>query len=321
VTRTLVRNLVEELLGRKFNPDQPRDEDGRWSDGMPVSIVSTTLRLAGGSATVDRRPGGDPRLTVGGRSVELSTGRNGGLEQLRRAAVAAQYDDDRDSGPDGVFRVLGPVRNVDGRPHRDALISLRPVPGSLVTEDGQRVSTYEEAPDGVEVYVAEFDMVLNEDLDGEFDDSPSTRVSLSDIDVGNPNGVYERLVDAAAAARVDGGLGPIDVFTPKSGQVGFRSKGDDGTPVEVEFNSRDFRRLDTAIDAVVEDGGTRTIQTKDGPVEVTFRGPASGNLTDENTLIISPSSGGPWSIGATGAGITALIDAIADNGATAGIIR
>lgn len=312
---------IRHVLARRFDPNQPRDGDGQWTDGtpyadgMPASIVSTPLRLAGGRATVDRRPGGNPRLTVGGRSVELSTGgRNSDLERFRGVAASAQYDDERRRGPDGVFRLLGDMRTgEDGRPRRDALISLRPVPGALVTEDGDRVSTYEEAPDNTEVYVAEFDMVLNEDLAGEFDDHPATRVSLADIDSGNPRGMYETMLNAAAAERVDGGAGPIDVYVPKPGRVGFRMKGDDGKPVEVDFNAKDFRRLTAAIDQVTDEPGTVTVDTAEGPVEVTH--------SEHGSLTVSPPSGGPWGLAASGDGVQELASAITENGFAAGILR
>jgi HK97 family phage prohead protease len=312
---------LRDAIERRFDPGQPRDNDGRWTDGMPGSIVSTQLRLTGGTATVDRRPGGNPRLTVGGRTVEMSTGdRRSELERFRSLAINAQYDDDSARGPDGAFR-MSRLTTVDGRPQSDVLVSLRPVPGALVTEDGHRVGSYEEAPDGVEVYVAEFDLVLNEGADSDFDDEPSTRVSLRDIDPGSRGGIYETMLDAASAERVDGGLGPIDVFTPKPGRVGFRAKGDDGQPVEVEFNAKDFRKLDAAIDHVIDEGGSRTVDTAHGPVEVTFKGPTEGGYSDANTLLISPPSGSPWSFGATGSGIGDLANAINANGAAAGIIR
>jgi HK97 family phage prohead protease len=314
---------LRDAIERRFDPNQPRDSDGQWSDGMPGSIVSTQLRLAGGTATVDRRRGSNPRLTIGDRTVELSTGgRDSDIDRFRSLAIDAQYDSDRARGQDGVFRLLGPYRTTaDGRAERDALISLRPVPGALIDENGNRVSSYDAADDNTEVYVAEFDLVLNEDLGGEFDDEPMTRVSLADIDPGSRRGIYAAVLNAAAAERVDSGYGPIDVYTPRSGRVGFRMKGDDGQPVEVEFNSRDFRRLDSAIDTVTEDGGTRTIETAHGPVEVTFRGPTGGRYTEENSLMVSPPSGGPWSIGATGPGLRDLFDAMGENGAASGIVR
>lgn len=293
MTRALVAPIVCELLGRKFNPNQPRDEDGRWSGGMPSALSSTDVRVAGGSVNVSAHADGSLRLSAGGQEVRLS---RKDLRQLRRRMIAAEYA--IGAGDTDGYGLVAMRRMPSG----DLVVGLRPT-GELVDEDGRQVQT----PDGVdgEVYNASFDLVVGEGND----ETPGVRVTRNDMDDDNPNSVLSALDDATLAERVDTGNGPTDVY--KSGRgAGFRMKGDDGEPVEVEFGRRDLRKLDEATDHVIENGGTRTIETANGTVEVTFRGPTDNNtFTDENSLVISPPSGGPWSIAARGAGIRAFLGA------------
>ncbi len=300
------------LESRRFNANQPRDPDGQWSDGlfsasgsdgMPTNILSS--RVARGRATVSRLPGGgNPRLTAGDRHVELDRAE---VEQFRDMAIDARYGD----GPgDGVFRMTRRTP-ADGGVRTEVLVSLRPVPGRYVDEDGRPISSPEDT-DG-EAYFAEYDMVIDED-DRPFDENPSIRVGLADLDPQeNRNGIYGALLRAAAAERVDGGAGPIDVYVPRNGRVGFRMKGDDGKPVEVEFGSKDIRRIHAAAEQVQDEPGTTTVETAAGPVEVTF--------TEHGSLMISPPSGGPWGIAASGGGVAALMDAFTSNATAAGIFN
>lgn len=301
-TRERVAAAVREVLERAFNPNQPRDPDGKWTDGsgglgadgMPTEVVS---RRAAGGATVTATPGGQPRLSLGGGSAELSREER---EQFRRAINAASDL----WGPDGTRPgEAGSTQEV--RRDGEVLVSVRPVPGRVVGEDGKVVNSVDEVEGMQDSFPAEYEVTVG-------GGRPVT-VRHRDLAAQNRNGMYESLVDAAAARRVDGGAGPMDVFVPKSGRVGFRMKGDDGKPAEVEFGSRDIRRLDSAIDAVRENPGTRTVDTSRGPVEVTY--------TDGGSLIVSPPSGGPWSLAATGDGVADLMNAFNDNAYAAGIFR
>lgn len=272
------------------------------SNGMPATVVSTPV--ARGRAAVSRRPGREVSLTVGDRHVELHRDY---IEQFRAYAIDARVGDRRYAHPDGVYRIrahTGPGQHQD-------LVSIRPVPDRYVDEDGRPIANAEDT-DG-EAYFAEYDLVIDEDDSG-FDNNPSIRVSLADLDPQESHsGIYGALLRTSAAERVDGGAGPIDVYSPRNGRVGFRMKGDDGKPVEVEFGSKDLRAIDRAIDAVQEQPGTRTVESSHGPVEVTY--------TEHGSLSISPPSGGPWGIAASGDGVPALMAAFQRNGEAAGIFH
>ncbi len=298
----------------KHNQQNHADGGGPGRGGMPSVLVS--FPQARGRATVDRPAAGHPRLSVGGRTVELRGGsrHSSEQEQFRRLVANAQYGDEGARSDDGVYRLR---RLVDrgGRPHSETLVSVRPVEGRVVSETGRTYDGVDAVPEDEEAYPAEYDVVVGEGDDSEFGAEPSIRVSLADLDA-----IADSIGDAATAERVDSGNGPIDVFVAGPNQVGFRMRGDDGDPVEVAFNRRDVRRIDDAIDHVSEHGGTRTIDTANGPVEVTFRGPVGGDYTDANSLIISPPSGGPWGIAATGEGIGALLTAFENNASAAGAL-
>lgn len=250
---------------------------------------------------MDRRPGGHPRLTVGGRSVELDPG---DIDDFRGIAIDGRYDDGG-GGADGVHRVRR-----HNRTENRTLVALRGVPGRYIDEDGRPIASPDDT-DG-EAYFAEYDLVVDEGS-GDFGDEPSVRVRYRDIDPNNRSSIYRALLDASAAARVDGGAGPIDVFVPKPGRVGFRMKGDDGKPVEIEFNAKDVRGISAAIEQAQEEPGTVTIDTAAGPVEVMY--------TESGSLIVSPPSGGPWGLAASGPGVADLVSAITANGEAAGIFR
>lgn len=324
---------IEALL-RKFNPLQPRDDDGKWTDGMPTDLVSTAIDVLGGSVTVKASRGGEGTATlqVGGRAANLT---RGDFRELRRQAINAKYGDDRHAGDDGVYRVVRYSRDPEtGGAKSELLVSLRPVDGAFVTETGKRVSRIEDAPEDEEVYNAEFDMVVNENDVGDFGDEPMIRVSLKDISDTNRKGIYQALLRATAARRVDTGNGPTDVFSPRAGAVGLRMKDDYGNPTEVILNARDFRRIDSAIsDAMYGEGeglddqelaldrDTRiVVETSGGQVEVRFK----GHRTDSDwvgTLTILPLTPLPWGVAVAGPHIRDFNDAFQMNGEEAGFIR
>lgn len=306
MTRAAVRTILEELLGRKFNPNQPRDEDGRWTDGMPGSIVSQSLQFArGGSATIDRPPGDRSRLTVGGRSAQLSTeGPSSDLSRLRRLVANARYEEDGGRDADGVYRLTG---------DNGTLISVRPVPGRRVTDTGQVVDSAELAPNS-ETYPAEYDVVVGDSSD--FDNEPSVRVSLSELE----DDIADGLEAVAAARRVDAGFGPVDVYTPGRGRLGLRVLTDDG-PVEVEFNRQDWKNVWAGIHRSLDRRESVTVETANGPIEIQTDNPGDAFIGDDTMLFISSPGDDGWSIGAQGDGIKELYNAMRANGRDAGIVR
>jgi hypothetical protein len=91
------------LETRKFNPNQPRDSDGQWSDGVPGSSLKDTLRLAGkidlapdetlvGSAKVDGEAGGIRMALTeqdGRRMLRLGVGGEGYGQRNRDEGTSA----------------------------------------------------------------------------------------------------------------------------------------------------------------------------------------------------------------------------------------
>lgn len=55
-----------------YDPGQSRDDDGRWSDGMPGDIVSTTLTAGGRDLGMSRKGNGTVTLTIGDTTVDLT---------------------------------------------------------------------------------------------------------------------------------------------------------------------------------------------------------------------------------------------------------
>jgi hypothetical protein len=83
-----------ESVIAKFNPNQPRDKDGEWSDGIPGSgAAARTLRLRGSDGTVHAEIGGDGglrlRMPFDG-SDEIDAGPQGHVDTIRldRATTA-----------------------------------------------------------------------------------------------------------------------------------------------------------------------------------------------------------------------------------------
>ncbi len=337
---TRVAAIVRELLGRKFNPNQPRDEDGRWTDGgsglpsLPGTRFSRTLTLDGGAtATVERGHDGTPRLTIGDRTVELSASAPRSIsgnrlpsevDRLRTAVVNAQYESESgQSVSDGNYRVFRPRPSTDGRPS-EILVTLRPVAGRYVTDDGRTIADLDDSDDADgnphEAYVDQYDIVLNENPDGEFDAEPSTRVSLADLE-----NIVDALYAAGAkptAARVDTGFGEVDIFTPGPGRMGLRVPTDDGF-ADLEFAENDWKQVWTAINDSLDQRDSRTVDTALGPVEIQTDNPGDLLMGPDAMLFISGGelSGQPWSIAAQGQGLKDLYSALYRNGRAAGIVR
>lgn len=300
---------LKEAIERRYNPSQPRDPDGQWSDGipnLPGSTFTETLHLAGGTATVDRH-GGRSRLTIGDRSVSLTSNDR---EHLRRLVNAAGYGESRSRSDDGVYRLRR--GNSAGPAGSETLVSLRHVPGTFVTDDGRVVDTDE--VDGHEVYDNEFDMILGEGA-GDFADEPSTRVTLADL---------ENILDQLAAAdrgptarQVDTGMGEVGVFTPGKGRLGLRVPTDDGD-VDVEFDKADWKKVWDAIHDSLDQRNLQAVDTANGRIEVQTDNPSPQAMGPDAMLFIS---GLGWSIAAQGDGIKALYQALLANGRAAGIVR
>lgn len=86
---------------RKFNPGQPRDGDGQWSDGVPGTAIKDALKLAG---KIDLAPGerlvGSAKVDGDSGGVRLAlTERGDGQRMLRFGGGGDGYGQrDRDRG-------------------------------------------------------------------------------------------------------------------------------------------------------------------------------------------------------------------------------
>ncbi len=338
MTLAVAMPTAAELMTRaleKYNRLQPRDREGQWTDGMPDDLVSIPVKVLGGELTASSRHGaeGKATLSANGRSVDLDSRE---IDELRRMVSAAQYGDDGKASSGGVFRLTRTSLGDDGKANSEILVSLRPVEGAYISETGKRGTSLDDPslPDDEEIYPAEFDLVVGEGDDGDFDDYPKTRVSLKDLDQDNRKGIYELLTNATVARRVDTGNGPTDVFAPRPGAVGLRMRDDNGDPTEVTFNARDVRRLDSAISDVLYGEGEGllddemaiprddriTVETSGGPVEVRFKGRKQDGEW-EGTLTVFPLGGAPWSVAVDGSHIDEFNEAFDDNGRTARILE
>lgn len=138
--RDAVRAVIEELFGRKFNPNQPRDPDGQWSDGVPGPSAkvrglegSITLSVANGQLSI-RMPVPDiygtddrPRDTVTLDAAttaefaeeleileEVGNAYNARVKELYKKAVTANPDGDDEAAWAEVSALSGDGQRITG---------------------------------------------------------------------------------------------------------------------------------------------------------------------------------------------------------------
>jgi len=309
--------------------DQRNHGDEGGASGMPKAVVSIPFDSLPGDVAVAAPPDGDGEVTlnVGGRSTRLNEGER---EDLRRMVIDAQYGDESKAGQDGVFRLYRQWLNDEGKVESEFKVSLRPVPGAFITETGKRVSSIEEGPEDEEIYTAEFDLVVDENIDAEFDDQPMTRVTLKDLDSDNRRSIPAAMRRVGEARRIDTGNGPTDVYSPKPGAVGFRMKADSGDPVEVVFNRKSYNAVKSGIEDVLYGEGEgvddltvprderKKVQTSQGEVELTFKGRQDDAGKWDGTLTVLPTGDEPWSVAVDGPHIDDFWNAFDRNGEVAG---
>ncbi|OPG13633.1 hypothetical protein [Microbispora sp. GKU 823] len=104
-----------------------------------------------------------------------------------------------------------------------------------------------------------------------------------------------------ASSRVDTGNGDLDVFSPGRGKIGYRHLGDDGSPVEVVFDRKSYRKISDTIDRIIDDVDApdvtkpvtrREISTNAGKVSVELFGKWGGRNPGDR-LEIMPVDGDP----------------------------
>lgn len=144
-------------------------------------------------------------------------------------------------------------------------------------------------------------------------------VELNDRDVERINNAFERM---DASARIDTGYGDLDVYVTDNKKFGFRHLGDDGTPVDVEFNPKSFAKIQRAIDILIEgydddedspeSGVTQVdVQTNLGKVRLELFGEWEGNGPGDY-LTITPVGSDAWGIVVAGTAQEAFSDALWD---------
>jgi len=334
---------IPAVAARAFNPAEPRDpHTGKWIAGMPGAVVETVLKVAGGALHVSAEPGAEGHATLshGDRSVSL---RPKEIEQLRKEIINAEYGEEDQVDGYGLYA----IRRYSGKPGEpvkmEPLVALRPVPGKYVSETGKPVANPDAGPPDEEVYNAEFDLFIGRspnDPNGDFgsETEPGVRVSLKDLDTHRRTGLYETLMDATSARRVDTGNGPTDVYTPRPGRLALRMKDDNGNPTEVEFNAGEWRRIDHAINLLAEGFDESKIpanapddyhppeinhlivQTAAGPVELNWRGPRQDHgYSSAASLTITPQYGAAWGIAVDGDHMSDLFGALAGVAEMSGI--
>lgn len=315
------------LPGKHPQKDHGRDGAGLPDGGgMPGEVVSIPFdKLPGDVKVAAPEDGnGEATLSIGGRTTQLT---EQDRKDLRSLVIDAQYNDESRAGSDGVFRLYRPTKvNEEGKVESDYKVSLRPVPGAFITESGKRVDSIEEAPEDEEVYAAEFDLMVDEDIDADFDGQPMSRVTLKDIDPSNRKSILRSLARAGAARRIDTGNGPTDVYSPRPGAVSLRMKDDSGNPTEVMFDKKVYNALKSAIEDVLYGEGEgvpdltvprderKVIQTPEGDVEVRFKGRQDDAGKWDGVLTMLPSDDRPWSVAVDGPHIDEFWNAFRENG-------
>lgn len=264
-----------------YDPSQPRDGDGRFADGMPDVIASYDVATLAGALSARRTREG-VELTDGAHSVTLTPNE-------QRRLVSAVGNDYRDE-PVDIHRY---VQRADGV-HAVTVARVRPSGGQSENDGGEITRA------GVRLDIGEVD-----DSD-EYDSR--TGVTMTTRQAGRQ---FETTLNSAAVAeRVQTGYGPLDMFPAAGNGMGLRVKGDDGTPVEVRFSRAEWRRIDGAVNLVLEgfdedlpEGQPEinrvTVPTKAGRVDVEWSGPRidGGGYSPDAKLKITPQDeSAGWSV-------------------------
>lgn len=199
-------------------PDSPsRHGTGR---GMPSIVAGADVRTRkGDEIALDTHANGEVTLTLNGVSVTNDRGTASSI--ISKMPIAASYEDD---GPE--FWIRSPVTGPDGNLQTNLDALVRP-------EGNGAVSVRLASAPGMSA-----DAIRN-----------SPGVTLSRRDVDNLQGAFDR---GRAATRLDTGPGELDMYLTDDKRFGFRHVGNDGSPVEVEFNARSMARIRRAMNVVYE---------------------------------------------------------------------
>ena len=263
-----------------------RDEDGRFKDGMPSVVASYAIPTVAGSLTAIRTNYGAVQLSNGSQTVMF--------RPHERARLVRAMHDRYATGDTLITR----HEEIDGKLHSVVVARVRPQ-GSAQSGDGETLAVGHR-----------LDLGAVEDPD---DYDTRTGVVLSPAQA---DGFEVALGNAAIAARVETGYGPLDMYPTSDSNdddgFGMRMKGDDGRPVEVEFSRAEWQRINRAIDTVIDgadaydDSATDdtpeinkvTVKTKAGKVDVEWKGgrQAKGYPADARLAITPQDDAAGWSV-------------------------
>jgi ATP-dependent protease ClpP protease subunit len=259
--------------------DQPRDpRSGKWTDGMPDAIASYAFATTAGALTATRTRDG----------VELSDGANTvSLRPHEQVRVIKAMGDSYGTGDTLITRHT----ERDGGVHSTVVARVRP--------QGRQDSDGEDVAAGMRLDVGEV-----EDPD---DYDARTGVTFTAAQAGEP--FEASLTNASLASRVETGYGPLDMYPTDGDGIGFRMRGEGG-PTEVEFSKSEWKRLNAAVDTVIDgvdaDNDSEdapeinkiTVKTKVGKVDVEWRGERSdvGYPAGSRLLVTPQDDSAPWSI-------------------------
>lgn len=261
-----------------YDASQPRDPNtGRWLDGMPDVIASYAFATAAGSLRAARTREG----------VELHDGAHGVTlrpNELRRVdrAMRSSYDDKE--------TLINRHVEIDGKMHSVTVARVRPS-GRGQSEDGEDIAT------GMRLDIGQV-----EDSD---DYDSRTGVLFTAAQAERFEDVTGR---AEVAERVQTGYGPLDLYPTAAGDgMALRMKAESGNPTEVEFSRAEWKRINAAIDTLIDGGDESTpdgetvnaitVRTKAGKVDLEWKGGRTDRgYPADARLMITPQYDAVWSV-------------------------
>jgi ATP-dependent protease ClpP protease subunit/2'-5' RNA ligase len=261
----------------EYNPGQPRDHRGWWTDGMPEVIASDTVKLLGGDITVqgvarDDEDHGWIRISDGTYTANVGGSYATALD-LRMTDLREEMDVGETQ------RVIQGERQEDG--------SYLSVPLYAVTKTGR----------------ARYELKIANP-----DDTLESLTERRGVEMTYKQ--FQDVVDSAqmmsAARRVSTDGGPVDFYPDGDSRVGVRVKDVHGDVREMSFSDKEWAKISHSID-VVRVGQDETEQAPDDapddwdftPVSEVQIPTSVGMLVvvhADDRLTIAPLSGDDWHI-------------------------
>lgn len=268
-----------------------RDTDGRFADGMPDAIARYAFATAAGALTATRTRDG-VELSDGANAVTLRPAETRRIEAAMRNSYA------------GNETLINRHTEIDGKLHSVTVARVRPQ-GDGQNEDGERQATH-----------MRLDLGQVEDSD-DYDSRTGVLFTAAQADR------FEQTMGLAdVAERVQTGYGPLDLLPNATGDgMVLRMKAESGGPTEVEFSRSEWRRINDAINTLIdgfeestpegEEVNSITVRTKAGKVDLDWKGPRQDNgYSPDARLLITPQYEAAWSVGIDGSHMREAFDPI-----------